>query len=188
MGASASRGLFWITGYRPFCGVKKSKAMAQMHPSEPLKGTLSSGERKVFFSLKENLPDEFIALHSVPLLLASERDRRLLPGEIDFVVCHPGYGVLAIEVKGGAISCDAQNQRWASTSESGQIYEIKNPYEQVRGTCSFLLDELKAAGLSSHYGYPLAFSVWFPDIEVEGTHIGQAAAYSRITIDATHLK
>ncbi len=159
-----------------------------MHPAEPLKGTLSSGERKAFFSLKENLPDEFIALHSVPLLLASERDRRLLPGEIDFLVCHPGYGVLAIEVKGGAISCDAQNQRWASTSGRGQIYEIKNPYEQVRRNMFLLWDELKEASLSSRYGYPLAFAVWFPDIEIEGTPIGQAEAYTKITLDATCLR
>ena len=68
--------------------------MAEMHPSSPLKGALSNGERKVFFALQDNLPSAFTGLHSVALLTRPRGAQRLFDSEIDFVVCHPAYGLL----------------------------------------------------------------------------------------------
>src|SRR3954470_7413830 len=106
--------------------------MAEMHPSNPLKGALSSGERKVFFALKDNVPPAFTALHSVALLTRARETQRLFDGEIDFIVAHPAYGILVLEVKGGGIRCNAQSQQWTSISGDGTEHDIKNPYEQAR--------------------------------------------------------
>ena len=45
-------------------------------------------------------------------------------GEVDFVVAHADLGVLAIEVKGGTVSCNDQGQ-WVSVSGSGTPYNLK---------------------------------------------------------------
>jgi hypothetical protein len=103
--------------------------MAKMYPSKILAGTQSNAERKVYFAMRDNLPDTFSVFQSVPLVAHSQKAPALLPKEIDFLVCHPRHGLLAIEVKGGGISCDGTEGIWTSTSSDGQVHEIKNPYE-----------------------------------------------------------
>ena len=162
--------------------------MAEMHPDTPLKGARSSGERKVYFALQENLPAAYTVLHSVPLLSRPRDAKWLLDREVDFVVCHPAYGLLAIEVKGGGIRCNAQNQQWTSISADGQEHVIKNPYEQARRNLYTLLDELNESKLTRRYSFPAGFAVWFPDVELASTHLAQGAGHREITLDATTLR
>lgn len=161
--------------------------MAEMHPSAPLKGTRSNAERKVFFALKERLPEQFTALHSVPLLTRGARGTdRLHDGEIDFLLGHPELGLLVLEVKGGGIRCSQDEQRWSSFGADGE-HEIKNPYEQARRSMYALIDELKIAKPTQCHGFPIGYGVWFPDIEVGKTPLGLSAAYRQITLDASSL-
>src|SRR5689334_3062993 len=107
--------------------------MAKMYPSKFLAGTKSNAERKVYFALQDNLANSFTVFHSVPLLVRDPRERALLPKEIDFLICHPNHGLIAVEVKGGGISCDGPEGKWTSTSSDGVCHDIKNPYSQGRG-------------------------------------------------------
>jgi hypothetical protein len=163
--------------------------MAEMHPSSPLKGALSSVERKVFFALQDKLPSAFTALHSVALLTRLRKDsQRLLDCEIDFIVGHPAYGLLIIEVKGGGIRCDARSQRWTSISADGEEHDIKNPYEQARRNFYALQEELHASKLAKRFPFPGGYAVWFPDLELDSASLGLSAAYRQITLDATTLR
>jgi hypothetical protein len=162
--------------------------MAEMHPSSPLKGALSSGERKVFFGLQDNLPAAFTALHSVALLTRPREAQRLLDKEVDFIVGHPEYGLLVIEVKGGGIRCDARGQRWTSISADGVEHDINNPYEQARRNFYALQEELHARKLAKRFPFPGGYAVWFPDIELDTAPLGLSATYRQITLDATALR
>jgi Nuclease-related domain/AAA domain/UvrD-like helicase C-terminal domain len=161
--------------------------MAQMHPGSPLKGSLSSGERKVFFALQDNLPQAFTVLHSVALLTRPREAHRLLDGEIDFIICHPAYGLIVVEAKGGGICCDAQSQRWTSISADGVEHDIKNPYEQARRNLYALQEELHASKLAKRFDFPCGFAVWYPDVELDARSLGLSTAYRQITLDATAL-
>src|ERR1039458_8772430 len=157
--------------------------MAKMFPSKILGGTQSNAERKVYHALKENLPDTFTVFHSVPLLIRAFKANALLPKEIDFLVCHPQHGLLVIEVKGGGISCDGPEGVWTSTSSDGLVHEIKDPYGQAQSALFVLLSELKDCGIGKKNCFPIAYAVWFPDIELKNTALGRSTNYREITFD-----
>jgi Nuclease-related domain/UvrD-like helicase C-terminal domain/AAA domain len=161
--------------------------MAKMYPSKILAGTQSNAERKVYFALKDNLPDTFSVFHSVPLLVRSQKAPALLPKEIDFLVCHLQHGLLVIEVKGGGISCDGPEGVWTSTSSDGLVHEIKNPYGQAQSALFALLDELRDCGIGKKNRFPIAYAVWFPDIELKNTPLGRSTNYPDITFDSFTL-
>ncbi|HFO4361154.1 TPA: NERD domain-containing protein, partial [Escherichia coli] len=78
--------------------------MAKMIPAFGPIDNNSHGEKTVYTLLKEGLSDDFTVIHSLPWLSAATRNlgMKLPPsGEIDFLVLHPVYGVLALEVKSG---------------------------------------------------------------------------------------
>jgi hypothetical protein len=157
--------------------------MAKMYPSKILAGTQSNAERKAYFALQDNLPNSFIVFHSVPLLVRNSKAQTLLPREIDFLVCHPDLGLLAIEVKGGGIGCDAPEGTWTSTSSDGVCHEIKNPYAQGQNALFAFLDELRDSGIGKKHCFPMGYAVWFPDIELKNANLGLSSNYSQITFD-----
>ena len=48
-------------------------------------------------------------------------------GECDFVVAHPELGLLALEVKGGAVSYDPKTDRWTSVDRWNIRHNIRDP-------------------------------------------------------------
>ncbi|MBX3038563.1 MAG: NERD domain-containing protein [Anaerolineales bacterium] len=45
----------------------------------------------------------------------ARRDGYTRDGEADFVIAHPDYGVLVLEVKGGGVTYDAITGQWTTT-------------------------------------------------------------------------
>lgn len=119
--------------------------MATMHPmrvpghirSEPKR----SGEMAVFDALESQLPDAYQVYYSSPWI--ERADGREMDGECDFLVAHRDLGILAIEVKGGRVAVDDQNE-WVSTDRKGFARKIKNPVEQARSAKHALLRKLRA--------------------------------------------
>ncbi|MET4835504.1 hypothetical protein ABIF44_004911 [Bradyrhizobium japonicum] len=87
---------------------------------------LEDSEKIVAASLRD-LPDEFVVLHHVSW--QSRRNGRQGDGEADFLIVHPAWGIIVVEVKGGGV--EVVNGRWTSTDRFGQVHDIKNPYEQA---------------------------------------------------------
>ena len=85
--------------------VPESRPMARMIPESPVE-TESAAERRLFERLREETPDELVAFHSVAWQLPGGKGRPE-QGESDFVLAHPDYGVLTLEVKGGSVRYDA---------------------------------------------------------------------------------
>lgn len=162
--------------------------MARIYPDHPLSDTLSNAERKVFYSLKDLLPDEYVVLYSVPIYQRSLETDLLLDGEVDFLVIHPDKGMVIIEVKGGGIGFDGKTGKWTSTSFDGATHEIKNPYEQGKKYLYPLIKDLEKHPLTKDYKYPCGHAVWFPDIDVKNKKLGISLELGNITLDRNDLE
>ncbi len=134
-----------------------------MIPDSPL-DTESNAERRLFERLRDETPDEIVAFHSVAWQLPSERGRPE-QGESDFVLAHPDFGVLTLEVKGGTIRYEAQRGQWFSTGRRGEN-EINDPGRQAMRASHLLRRTLtrsaRGAGADVSFGHAVAF----PDCKV----------------------
>lgn len=112
--------------------VKTNRELDQLAEKSP-------AEERVYRACKL-LPDSWVVLHGLRTLLIEEgegpRDR-----EGDFVILHPDYGILVIEVKGGKIK--RQNGRWTRTLKK-TTKGITDPIEQALQFKHALLRRLHA--------------------------------------------
>ncbi len=65
----------------------------------------SSAEVKVYKAIREQLADEFLVIFQPRWILKRESESAR-DGEADFLISHPNYGYLTLEVKGGGIAFD----------------------------------------------------------------------------------
>ena len=109
--------------------------MARMFPSQLDPATKSHAERIMYNAFRDQLDNTYVVFHNVAWL---SLDRRKHPqdGEADFVLAHPDFGVLVLEVKGGIINRDLGSKQWSSTDKAGNAHPIKNPIEQAKGNGS----------------------------------------------------
>lgn len=138
--------------------------MAKMNPAVIDEGTKSSAERKLF-RLFQAMPDtdNWTVLHSLRLAKMEYQSQ----GETDFVVVIPGSGVFALEVKGGAISCE--NDKWYSTDRYGIDNPIKNPINEASDGMQAVIDHVNAYGKLSEARFTVfGFGVVFPDTSWHG--------------------
>ncbi|MCK9250713.1 MAG: NERD domain-containing protein/DEAD/DEAH box helicase [Solirubrobacteraceae bacterium] len=91
----------------------------------------SAAEALVYRRLRDETPDDWIAVHSVGL--ASHRSKPW--AELDFVVVGP-FGVLCLEVKGGQVTADA-----GVWSTNGKRLK-ESPFQQAGGGAAALHGEL----------------------------------------------
>jgi hypothetical protein len=127
---------------------------------------ISAAERKLFDVFKKHLPDEFTVFHGV-LLQVPSRMGGVSDREIDFLVAHPEYGLLTIEVKGGLIQIDGRTGEWASRDRYGEVHAIKNPFEQIRQASYDLHSLLREEKSLASFDYSTWYAVALPDIDVD---------------------
>lgn len=109
--------------------------MAIMFPEslpEPLTEYLR-GEAKVYEALKTQLDKSWVVFANVNWHTKSSTNQKQRDGETDFIISHPEYGILVLEVKGGMqIVYHPEEDNWASIDLNMEGNYIKNPYEQAR--------------------------------------------------------
>jgi hypothetical protein len=138
--------------------------MALMIPAlseEQLSFVESSAEVKLYHAFKEQLPNDFVVFFEVCWIMKRE-DKQARDGETDFVICHPDYGYLCVEVKGGGVGFDSKGGEWYSIDRNNQKHTIKNPADQAKGAKYSILTKLKEA--TSIPFVSSGHSVFFPDI------------------------
>lgn len=111
--------------------------MAKMFPSQPRYGTQSRAEIFLFHELEKQLDDDFMVFHSVAWQIKDNRTGNH-DGETDFIIIHPFFGVLILEVKGGQITYESESDTWLSNGRS-----IKDPFQQGTKAKYSLLNKLK---------------------------------------------
>src|SRR5262245_11766246 len=103
-----------------------------MLPQTVRRDTASDAERKLFRIIRDDLSDDWTALHSLGL---AGHERKPW-AEIDFVLVGPD-GVYSLEVKGGRISREAG--KWSFTDRTGRTtVKDEGPFEQVGGASAAL--------------------------------------------------
>lgn len=122
----------------------------------------SEGEYKLFKTLAA-LDDEFTIVHSCPWLRANvnrvfsqtkhryinifRNNKKNLTGETDFVVTHPKYGILCIEVKTG------DYQPLGARFVHSKDRHVIDPLDQVKNNAFTTIDFLEQKDISCPVGY-----------------------------------
>lgn len=141
--------------------------MAVMYPRQlKADAVQSSAEIKLFDVLAHHLDNQFSVFHSRALLSKDARNN-VLEKEIDFLIAHPDYGILALEVKGGLIQINGVTGEWASIDRHNKFHPIKNPAEQAKSAIHALMNgHVRAKMPTRQYQYPFGYAVALPDTEV----------------------
>ena len=129
----------------------------------------------LFEIFQKKLDDNFYVFHSVNYLLdenkkkkISDKNCRIKEGEIDFLVLHPKFGLLVMEVKGGKeIDYNGEENQWYSTDNTGISHQIKDPYIQGRKQSHEIMKYLKHTSIPGFepFKMPFGHAVIFPGIK-----------------------
>jgi hypothetical protein len=148
--------------------------MARLIPDTDPSTIALEPERKVAEALCRQLPNKVRVFHSYPWL-RPERDLNkpgsrpiLREGEADFVVVHPRFGIMVVEVKGGMMSFDPASQRW---DRKGATHPVKDPFLQASRNLHKLEEMLKQHSFGAYPQVPFARArcVIFPHCDFRGT-------------------
>lgn len=131
-------------------------------------------ERRVAVALCEQLPKNVIVFHSYPWLRPEREFNRpgnpnvLREGEADFVIVHPRYGIMVVEVKGGHLRYDPATQRW---DRAGATHPVKDPFLQAANNLHAIESLLKQRSFGKHPQLPFARArcVVFPHCDYNGS-------------------
>lgn len=144
--------------------------MAQIFPSKTYTDFHESNAEEIAYDeLQSSLPDSYKIYHSEDWFRAMKQSNRDQPrGEIDFLVCHQENGILALEVKGGGIEYDPEQDQWWTINQEGRDPLDKSPAEQAQAGYYCLLERLKEHPRIAEEGnYPgiLGWGLFFPQMQ-----------------------
>jgi len=128
---------------------------AQISKIEP------KSEQKVYKALSEQLPNDWLVVHSLEFIKQTSKHNSHGDREADFVIFAPKYGVLVIEVKGGGIEYDEQIRQWYSIDRYKKRHEIKNPLGQSKDAKYEIKNHLAQRGKRNIL---IAHGALFPDL------------------------
>lgn len=162
--------------------------MAKIYPEHLPESIMNdpkrNAERKVFEALL-GLPSSFVVFYSVGW--QSRKDGYARDGEADFVIAHPDYGVLVLEVKGGGVAYDAIMGQWTTTDRYGESFVI-DPVEQAKKSHYTLLDKFKdLPEWDSSRFLTIGHAVCFPDVVI-GNKTLKLALPREIVVDYDDLE
>lgn len=142
--------------------------MARMIPPGSTLETDSLGERQLYHLLRDALDDEYTVIHSLEWLCEAARDLsgKAVTGEIDFLVLHPQFGVLAVEVKGGAHRVTSNQFVHIKTGQ------VTSPVRQIRNGSHGLARWLRESSPGSVL--QIGYAVVFPHSDFDGQDLGCA--------------
>lgn len=138
--------------------------MASLYP-DSLKAQVvfaSSAERNVYHAIRKQLDDTWSVFYSV-VITEFRVSGGVENGEMDFVLFHPSYGIIVLEVKGGRISFEQEQKQFYSINRFGQRFRIKDPYQQALVWKSRLIRKLKEIGAQ----VPVTHAVCLPNVGKE---------------------
>ena len=136
--------------------------MARMYPATITASTTSAAEERLFHEFRSQLPDSWVVMHGVTWL--NRRRTKDYRGEADFVIVHPQRGVLVLEVKGGRIEGEWNDDAWRSTDRFGDVHLIKNPVKQAKDGMYDLRNKLREAPATKPFDYPIYCGIAVPDV------------------------
>ncbi|MBL9182982.1 MAG: NERD domain-containing protein [Verrucomicrobiaceae bacterium] len=144
--------------------------MARLVPHHDTSTIEHPSERSVAEALCAQLPPEVVVFHSYPWLRPERHERsgkvNLHEGEADFVILHPRFGIMVVEVKGGHVYYDQQTMRW---ERHGARHEMKDPFVQAAKNMHALEATAKERYFKNELPFVRGYCAVFPDCEWTGT-------------------
>lgn len=132
-------------------------------PGDLEKSASSSAEVHLFDKFKKFLPHEFTVFYNRCWVFKNS-EGKLEQGEADFILCHPEFGILVLEVKGGRVSIDDRNGKFYSIDRNEKRHEIKDPWGQANRSQFVLLNKIRSYPLWKDRWIDIGHCVAFPDI------------------------
>ena len=146
---------------------------------ESLNSLASKAEAKFYKACRDQLPSDFLVLHSLSMIFEKANNGGHAIGESDFVIFNPSGGVLVVEVKGGGVRYEPERgSSWFSIDRHGTEHKIHDPFEQSKNYQFRVLNLVKkrVRGLKNTH-FTLGHSVAFPD--VRKSSLGQIISHNR---------
>ncbi|MBZ4670320.1 MAG: hypothetical protein JG769_624 [Oscillospiraceae bacterium] len=131
--------------------------MAIMHPTQIPETYHAYSEVKFFNACKEQLSDKYHVFYSVRWYSTNNGVRE--DSECDFLIFHPDYGFLCVEVKGGT-GIRVEDGLWFLVDHDGERKLKRSPYEQAEQSMRFFkkyYEEEVEAQFPGVYGCAVAF-------------------------------
>src|ERR1035438_4784556 len=88
-------------------------------PSANRDNAKSSAEVRVYDALRDQTSRKWTAYYHVSWLGSTRTDGPPKDGEADFILTHPRFGVIVLEVKGGGIRYEGPRLQWFSRDRYG---------------------------------------------------------------------
>lgn len=157
--------------------------MAKFYPTIDQNFHSSDGERIVYDSLKKGLPASYTVFHSFAWL-GGEKQRRS-EGEADFVILHPDFGILAIEVKAGGIAYREGN--WIQINRHTGEEKVIDPLGQAAESQHHIVNLLRQR-LPNLFPRPIVGrAAWFTSVVLNQKISLPPSASLEILLDETNL-
>lgn len=108
--------------------------MAVMHPPQLPAGSCTLSEEQFYHACREQLPEKCHVFYSVRWYTTRQGVRE--DSECDFLIAHPGYGFLCVEVKGGS-GMRIEDGVWYLAEHDGERRLKRSPYAQAEASMYF---------------------------------------------------
>ncbi len=149
-----------------------------MIPTEFNPASPSFAEKFIFNQLKKSFYENVIVFHSFDLLARNKQNRNI-DAEIDFLILHPQFGILVLEVKGGVIKYS--NGLWYQNDKKLE----RSPDNQAKQN-KFNIKKFLTQRLGIEPPVSFGHSICFPDcnFKIENLPIN----IEGITISGNHIE
>ncbi len=158
--------------------------MAIMYPKNITEYLPTESERFVYNELQKQLPDSFVVFYSVEW--SRDNHGKMEKSEADFIVTHPNYGFLCLEVKGGSRIYIQDNEWYVEDGKYGSRRLSRSPYKQAEESMYYFKD-LYAKSANIRYNGIFAAGVVFPFFNVNNLKVDISDRQSECTIDCAKM-
>ena len=158
--------------------------MAIMYPSNINEYLPTRSEKIVYDELKKQLPDSYEVFYSVEW--SKDNNGKMEKSEADFIVTHPNYGYICLEVKGGSRLYIEDNQWYLEDIKNGTRRLKRSPYAQAEESM-YYFKSLYRQVVNLSYNGIIAAGVVFPFFNVASIATEISDRQSECTIDATKM-
>ncbi len=109
-----------------------------MYPKNISEYIPTESEKLVYNELKKQLPDSYEVFYSVEW--SKDNSGKMKKSEADFIVTHPDYGYICLEVKGGSNIYIQDNDWYVEDSKYGSRKLSRSPYKQAEESMYYFKD------------------------------------------------
>lgn len=116
--------------------------MARMIPAHP-RAEASRRSKAIFEALRTDLSDQWTVIQGAAWVGRVNREGTLHDGQVDWLLAHRDYGILALNLVEGGLIFDPSAQSWTVPGPDGVPRRIGDPYALARSSSAALVAKLR---------------------------------------------